>query len=129
MTQKRVFISFDFDNDKKLRGSLIAQARDPKSPFNIIDSSVQEPFDEKWRAQVRERIRKSNLVIVICGRHTHQAKGVEAEVSITRELNKPYVLLAGHRKGKCQKPANALKTDVMHKWKWKKLRELIATCG
>ena len=129
MTQKRVFISFDFDNDKKLRGSLIAQARDLKLPFNLVDSSVQEPFDEKWRAQVRERIRKSNLVIVICGRHTRQAKGVEAEISITRELNKPYFLLAGHPKVKCQKPANALKTDVIHKWRWKILRELIANCG
>ena len=129
MTQKRVFISFDFDNDKQLRGSLIAQARDLKLPFNLVDSSVQEPFDEKWRAQVRERIRKSNLVIVICGRHTHQAKGVEAEVSITRELNKPYFLLTGYRKWKCQKPANALKSDVMHKWRWETLRELIANCG
>ena len=129
MTQKRAFISFDFDNDKQLRGSLIAQARDPESPFNLVDRSVHEPFSEKWRAQIRGIIQKSDLVIVICGRHTHQAKGVEAEVSITRELNKPYFLLTGYRKWKCQKPANALKTDVIHRWKWKTLRELIANCG
>ena len=129
MTQKRAFISFDFDNDKQLRGSLIAQARDSKSPFNLVDRSVHEPFSEKWRAQIRDIIQKSDLVIVICGRHTHQAKGVAAEISITRELNKPYFLLTGYRKWKCQKPANALKSDVMHKWRRKTLRELIANCG
>lgn len=129
MTQKRAFISFDFDNDKQLRGSLISQARDSKLPFNLVDRSVYEPFSEKWRAQIRDLIRKSDLVIVICGRYTHQAKGVAAEVSIARELNKPYFLLAGYRKGKCQKPANALKTDAIHRWKWKKLRKLIADCG
>lgn len=129
MTQKRAFISFDFDNDKQLRGSLVSQAQDPKSPFNLVDWSVHEPFSEKWRAQIRDLIHKSDLVIVICGYHTHQAKGVAAEVTIAQELNKPYFLLTGHRKGKCQKPDNALKTDVIHKWKWKILRKLIADCG
>lgn len=37
---KRVFISFDFDNDNELRGHLISQAERPDSPFTIKDYSV-----------------------------------------------------------------------------------------
>ena len=40
MAKKRVFISFDFDHDKSLRGDLVAQSKRPDSPFSIIDCGV-----------------------------------------------------------------------------------------
>ena len=73
MPTKRVFISFDFDHDEELRDALIAQAKNPGSPFEIVDYSVREPFESKWRDKVRSRIRKTDLTIVICGEHTHTA--------------------------------------------------------
>ena len=74
MTTKSVFISFDYDNDKDLPGNLVAQAARPDSPFNITDRSVRAPIDENWRREVRSRIRRADLVIVICGEHTHDAR-------------------------------------------------------
>ena len=126
MYQKRAFISFDFDNDEQLRDALIGQSRLPQSPFSIADWSVHEPFDDNWRARVRERINQTHLAIVICGYHTHQAKGVAAEISIIQELGKPYFLLAGHPDGTCQKPGNARRTDKIYKWTWDNLNTLIA---
>ena len=76
MTTKSVFISFDYDHDNGLRGNLVAQAEKTESPFSITDWSVKEPIDEKWRREVRDRIRRTDLTIVICGEHTHQAEGV-----------------------------------------------------
>ncbi len=90
---KRAFISFDFDHDEELRDALVGQAKRSDSPFQIADRSVHERFDSKWKAQVRNRIRKTDLTIVICGEHTHTAKGVAAELTITREERKPYFLL------------------------------------
>lgn len=126
MSQKRAFISFDFDNDEQLRDALIGQSRLPQSPFSIADWSVHEPFDDNWRARVRERINQTHLAIVICGYHTHQAKGVAAEISIIQELGKPYFLLAGHPEGACQKPGNARSADKIYKWTWDNLAALIA---
>ena len=37
MIKKRVFISFDFDNDKRLKDFIVGQSRLPDSPFQIID--------------------------------------------------------------------------------------------
>ena len=126
MAKKRVFISFDFDNDKDLRGDLVAQSQDPRSPFSIVDCSLRASYDERWRAKVRNIIRDSHLTIVICGAHTDVADGVAAEITITQEERKPYFLLRGRRVGSVR-PRNARASDEMHPWTWPTLQRLIAT--
>ena len=126
MPKKRVFISFDYDHDNDLRGNLISQAGNPESPFNFTDWSVKEPITEKWKDRVRDIIRRIDLMIVICGEHTHDATGVTAEVTIAREVGKPYFLLKGRRTKTCKKPRNALRDDEMLNGNWKNLELLIA---
>ena len=122
---KRAFISFDFDHDEELRDALNGQAKNPDSPFSIADWSVKEPFSGDWRAKVRDRIRRTDLTIVICGEHTHTAKGVAAELTIMREEGKPYFLLQGRPNKTCTKPTTALKSDKIYKWTWQNLKLLI----
>ena len=124
---KSVFISFDYDNDRDLPGNLVAQAARSDSPFSITDRSVRAPIDENWRREVRDRIRRVDLVIVICGEHTHDADGVAGEVTITQEERKPYFLLKGRRRKTCTKPRNALGSDEIHNWTWDNLRRLMAS--
>ena len=125
MARKRVFISFDFDNDVDLRDNLVAQSKHPESPFSMVDCSVRAPFDEKWRQEVRSIIRNADLTIVICGAHTDTAKGVAAELTITQEVGKPYFLLRGRPHRTCAKPAMARASDEMHTWSWENLQKLI----
>ena len=125
MAKKRAFISFDFNHDKDLRGSLVSQAKDQGSPFNITDWSVKEPITEKWKKKVRDIIRRTDLTIVICGEHTHDAAGVTAEITIVHEENKPYFLLKGRRYKTCKKPKSALRTDKIYRWTGENLRRLI----
>ena len=129
MAKRRAFISFDFDNDNDLRGNLVSQCQDPQSPFSIVDCSLQAPYDERWRAKVRNIIRGVDLTIVICGAHTDTAAGVAAEIGIAREVGKPYYLLRGRRGQPCVKPKNALASDEIHAWRWPTLRRLLATPG
>ena len=112
----RVFISFDYDNDRELPDTLIGQAKQQNSPFSIADYSLKEPLTEKWRDEVRNRIRRADLTIAICGECTDTAKGVAAELAITREEQKPYFLLWGHPHRNCKKPATALRTGKIYKW-------------
>ena len=125
MATKSAFISFDFDHDEELREALVAQAKNPDSPFSITDWSVKELITENWRKNVRDLIRRTDLTIVICGEHTHDAAGVAAEVTIVREEGKPYFLLKGRRNKTCTKPKTALKDDKIYKWTWKNLKLLI----
>ena len=108
MAAKRAFISFDFDHDEELRRALVAQAKNPDSPFQIADWSVKEPFTGNWKEKVRTRIRRTDLSIVMCGQHTATAEGVAAEVTITREEDNLYFLLQGRPDKACTKPTTAL---------------------
>ena len=126
---KSVFISFDYDNDQDLRGNLVAQAKNPESPFSITDWSVKEPISENWRRNVRDLIRRADLTIVICGEHTHQAAGVAAEVTIVQEEGKSYFLLKGRRRKTCTRPRSARRRDKIHNWTWPNLKKLIAGTG
>ena len=87
---------------------------------------MRERFDGNWKQEVRHRIRRTDLTIVICGQHTHQAKGVAAELTITREEGKPYFLLRGRPDKVCHEPAMARRSDKIHKWNWDNLKKLIA---
>jgi hypothetical protein len=125
MAKKRVFISFDFDHDEDLRNLLVGQAKNLDSPFDIADWSVKEHLTGDWKEKVRERIRRTDLTIVICGEWTHTATGVAEELRITREEGKPYFLLCGRAGKKCTKPKTALESDKIYEWTWDNLKKLI----
>src|SRR5437773_371859 len=104
MAAKRVFIAFDYDHDEDLRNLLAGQAKHPDTPFEICNWSVREPFPCNWIEKVRQRIRQTDLTIVLCGTSTHTASGVTTELSITRQEGHPYFLLWGRPDGACTKP-------------------------
>lgn len=126
MAAKRAFISFDFDHDEDLRNLLAGQAKNPDTPFSMQDWSVKEPMTGNWREKVRQRIRSTDLVIVICGAYTHMATGVAEEVRIARSEGVPYFLLWGRASGTCTKPVSAMADDKMYRWTWDNLKSLIA---
>ncbi len=125
MSLKRTFISFDFDHDEDLRNLLVGQAKNPDTPFSISDWSIKEPLAGNWKEKVRDRIRRTDLTIVICGEWTHTATGVAEELKITQEENKPYFLLRGRNCKDCTKPTSALPSDKIYSWTWDILKLLI----
>ena len=126
MATRRAFISFDFDHDEDIRDALVAQAKNPDSPFDIADWSVREPFTSNWKEKVRARIRRTDLSIVLCGEHTNAAAGVAAELTITREESNAYFLLRGRPDKTCTRPRTALPADTIYNWTWANLKKLIA---
>lgn len=124
-SKKRVFISFDFDHDSDLKSFLVGQSRNEDSPFEIADWSVKDELTGDWKKKVREKIKKVGVIAVICGEYTDTCSGVNAEVKITQEEEKPYFLLWGRSKKKCKKPKNAKSSDKIYKWTWENLKRLI----
>lgn len=125
MAKKRVFISFDFDHDKDLRNLLVGQSKNLDSPFEMADWSVKELMAGDWKDKVRKRIRRCELVIVVCGLHTDTATGVSAELRIAQEEGIPYFLLWGHSGKPCREPKSAKSGDKIYKWTWDNLKALV----
>ncbi len=122
----KIFVSFDYDHDRELYGSLVAQAKSLDSPFSIVDRSLPSAIhDGNWKRQVRARIREVDVVVFICGVNTHSAAGMAAEMSIAHSERKRYFLLKGRPDRTCSKPKNALGWDRMEPWTWTNLKELL----
>ena len=125
MAKKRVFTSFDYDHDEDLRVMLVGQSRNEDSPFEMADWSVKELMTEDWKKKVRARIKRCDLVAVICGEHTDTATGVSAELRIAQDEEIPYFLLHGRKDKTCKKPTSAKSTDKIYNWTWDNLKTLI----
>ena len=125
MAKTRVFTSFDFDHDQDLRNLLVGQSKNPDSPFEMADWSLKEPLSGDWKKKVRERIKRVNQMIVICGEKTDTATGVSVEVRIAQEEGKPYFLLWGRKEKTCKKPKAAKSSDKIYEWTWENLKRLI----
>ena len=120
----RLFVSFDYDNDATLKTFLIGQSKLDDSPFEVHDWSIKEPSSD-WKEKALQRIVRSNVVAVICGRNTHTATGVDVEMALARQANVPYFLLAGYSSGDNRKPTAALPSDKLYNWTWPNLKLLI----
>ena len=124
-TKVPVFISFDYDHDATLKEFLVGQSKHDDSPFFIADWSIKEASSD-WKDQAKSRITRADQVIVICGKHTDTATGLNVEVRLAREVGTPYFLLAGYADGGNKKPSAALDEDKLYKWTWDNLKALIA---
>lgn len=125
MVKKKVFISFDYDHDEELKIALVGQSKHPNSPFEIVDMSIKEAIDSKWKEHARKRIKNCDVVIVICGYYTDKATGVSAELTIAQEEKTPYFLLCGRAKGDVVKPLGSLSSDKIYNWTWDNIQALL----
>ena len=123
MVKKRVFISFDFDNDKLLKDFIIGQSKLPDSPFEVIDHSLKEAAPEKyWEEKAHRAIKRSEIVIVMVGSKTYKASGVLKEVKIAREEEIKIVQIIGYKDGNYKPVPNA---GRLYSWNWENLKKLL----
>lgn len=122
---KRAFISFDVDHDEGAKTMLAGQAKLPDSLFEFKDNSVKEHLTGDWKEKVKRRMDNVDVVIILCGTQTHTASGVATELTIAKEKEKPYFLLAAYSDKNCTKPTTSSSSDKIYKWTWDNLKALI----
>ena len=123
MAKKRVFVSFDFDNDKVLKDFIIGQSRLADSPFEVIDTSLKEAAPMKtWEDKARLAIKRSDIVVVMVGPKTHSAPGVLKEVAMAREGQISIVQVIGYKDGNYTAVPNA---GRLYAWNWENLKKLL----
>ena len=124
MAKKRVFVSFDFDNDKVLKDFIIGQSKNPDSPFDVADHSLKEAAPEKdWEEKARRAISRSDVFIVMLGPKTKTASGVKKEVKMANDLEKKKFQIIGYKDGS----SDLAVPDAgrVYKWDWDNLKKLL----
>ena len=119
---KRVFVSFDYDNDLGLKNLLVGQSRNSDSPFEVIDWSLKEAAPQKdWQQKALERIKRSDIVLVLVGSTTYRAPGVLKEVRMAQN--------EGVKRVQVTNLTNAHRVEdagTLYKWTWENLKNILA---
>ncbi|HET7175978.1 MAG TPA: hypothetical protein VFK21_08190 [Gammaproteobacteria bacterium] len=125
MSKKKVFVSFDFDNDKVLKDFIIGQAKHDDAPFEISDVSLKEAAPERdWVAKAITAIKRADVVITMLGPKTSKAPGVLKEVQISNELNKERFQIIGYQEG--TKDWAVTGAGRVYEWNWENLKNLLS---
>jgi antiphage defense system Thoeris ThsB-like protein len=125
MAKKKVFVSFDFDNDKTLKDFIIGQAKHEDSPFEVSDHSLKEAAPEKdWLDKATAAIKRADVFIVMLGPKTKTAPGVLKEVKVAKDINKSRFQIIGYKDGS----ADLAVPDGgrTYSWNWENLKKLLA---
>ena len=89
MTNKKViFVAFAIE-DEQIRDLIKGQSLNTKSPFEYIDMSVKEAYDEDWKKRVRTRIRRSDGVLAIVSENSLTSSGQKWEIKCAKEEGVP----------------------------------------
>lgn len=125
MTKTRVFVSFDFDNDKTLKDFIIGQAKLPDSPFEVSDVSLKEEHPQReWEEKAKRAIGRCDVFVVMLGSKTRYASGVRKEVRMANDLAKRKFQIIGYRDGTSDwAVADGGRT---YAWNWENLKRLLA---
>jgi hypothetical protein len=125
MAKTKVFVSFDFDNDKTLKDFIIGQALLPDSPFDVSDHSLKEAAPEPtWEVKARAAITRAERFVVMLGPRTRFASGVRKEVAIAKELAKTRFQIIGYRDG--SRDWAVSDGGLVYLWNWDNLKKLLA---
>ncbi|MCJ2007034.1 TIR domain-containing protein [Methylobacterium sp. J-092] len=85
--KKVVFIAFAIE-DEAQRNLFVGQRLHPRLPYEFIDMSVKEPYDENWKDRVRTRIKRSDGVIILVSENSLQSSGQKWEIKCAKEEGK-----------------------------------------
>ncbi len=111
-----VFLSFEFTRNRDLHHNFYSQAKE-HSNHCIQNCSLDEQYrpDDRWLNKARNKIRQSDIVIVIAGYDSHNAPGVKKEVGEANKMKKPIFQI----KPKTQKVGKVKGAGELIPWRWK----------
>lgn len=82
-----VFVAFAIE-DVRIRDMIKGQSLNTKSPFEYVDMSVKEAYQQEWKQKVRTRILRSDGVLVIVSKNSLTSSGQKWEIQCAKEENK-----------------------------------------
>jgi hypothetical protein len=119
LTNKVIFVAFAIE-DERSRDFLKGQSLQTRSPFEYIDMSVKEAYDEDWKTKVRARIRRSHGIIVLVSKNSLASTGQKWEIACAKEENKPILALWAYTDDRTVHPNVTTVT-----WTWDNIKNFI----
>jgi len=95
MAKNKVFISYDYENDKHYKNLLLAWDKNSEFDFSFYDESVDVSVDSDDVAAIMRvisaKINNADYFLCLIGEHTYKSKWVNWEIKKAIELEKKIV--------------------------------------
>ena len=95
MAKRNIFISYDYDNDKKYKNILKAWDANKEFDFSFHDQSVDVSVNSKnagvIKRAISRKINSSKYFLCIVGADTNKSKWVNWEIEKAKELGKKII--------------------------------------
>ena len=111
--------------DRWARDFLRKHARDNQIDFEFLDYSVKEPFESRWKSNVRERLARTRGTIVLVGPTTWRSDAVKWEIDETIRQGHPLFGIQIHTDSTHRVP-RGLPTSRVIKWDFRTIRKELA---
>ena len=116
---KTLFIAFSIE-DERQRDFLKGQSLLNNSPFEYVDMSVKQAYDEDWKTKVRSRIRRSDGIIVLVSKNSLNSSGQKWEIQCAKEEGKKIISIWAYSDDKTE--ISGFTTRI---WTWDNIRNFI----
>lgn len=95
MAKKRIFVSYDYDNDRHYKNLLLAWDKNGEFDFGFSDQSADVSIDSHNTAAIKRaisaKINASTRLLCIVGSKTHHSDWVSWEIGKAVELRKKII--------------------------------------
>jgi len=95
MANKKIFISFDYDNDRHYKNLLLAWDKNKEFDFEIYDGSLRDAIDSTNATYIKSKIKplisKATHLLCIVGEKCGNNKWIEWEVQTAINLKKKLI--------------------------------------
>ena len=110
MAKRRVFISFDYDNDRHYKNLLVAWDQNKQFDLSFYDGSVTAAVNSEDAGPIRrvisQRIAACPRFLCIVGKKTHESDWVAWEINKAIDLNRKLIAVKTDRSN--TSPANLM---------------------
>jgi hypothetical protein len=126
MADPRAFVSFDFDHNQDQKVLFVGQSKNSKTPFTIQDWSSKSSLPQsKWEEIIKDKINRTNMVIVLVGKHMSTATGVAKEIQMAKDNNVPFLgVYVGGADTSSTLPTGLARNRTI-KWDWDAIADAI----
>jgi hypothetical protein len=92
MARKKVFISFDYDNDRHYKNLLLAWDANNEFDFELYDGSLKDAIDSTnavyIKSQIRPKIKDATHFLCLVGKESAKSQWIEWEIERGVEYKK-----------------------------------------
>jgi CHASE2 domain-containing sensor protein len=130
MADLRAFVSFDFDHNENEKNLFAGQARtDSPTPFTVQDWSSKSSLPQAtWEAEIKKKINRTNMCVVLVGTTMASATGVAKEITMAKEQDVPvFGVYVGGATSTSTLPAGLARSRTVA-WKWDTVAEMVDQC-